>query len=227
MTKLDHTSKFPDMLLEEDYFIAHIGGGYHQFIKGIDKVFHKLEPIEEQEIIKWIYRPSILNDYSISESSILSLCFNQRIIHDFLYLDIVSNPKIYNSERKRGISFDYKIGDVCLHFDGLQIEIDLTSEYNGYVTIFEGKNTKDSQSWIENFNIYQLYNPFRYYYEFKEKDRLDIKKITACYLVRQKIHNGSNIRLYNYTFQNPLDLTSIILLKKREYQLQRRDFDDS
>jgi hypothetical protein len=226
MTKLDDTSKFPDVLLKEDYFIAHIGGGYHQFINGINKVFHKFENIEDDEIINWVYRPSILNDYSISESSVLSLCFNHRIIHDFLYLDIVSNPKIYNSERKRGISFNYKIGEVDLQFEDLQIEIDLTSEYNGYVTVFEGKNTRDSKSWLENFKIYQLYNPFRYYRELQEKERLDIKKITTCFLVRQKNQEGSNIRLYNYTFKNPLDITSITLLKKREYKLKRRDFDD-
>ena len=83
ITKLDNTSKYPDILLKEDYFIAHIGQGKHCFIKGLNKVFHEFEPINEDEVVKWPYRPSILNDFSISESSVLSLCFNHRIIHDF------------------------------------------------------------------------------------------------------------------------------------------------
>jgi hypothetical protein len=230
MTKLDNTDKFPDILLKEDYFIAHIGDGIHQFVKGINKVFHEFEKIEEDEIIKWPYRPSILNDFSESESSVLSLCFNHRIIHDFLYQDIVSNPKIYNSERKKGISFKYRIGDVEMSFENLQIEIDLTSENYGFVTVFEGKNTKNStknsDSWIKNFNIFQLYNPFRYYYELQQNNKIKIKKLTACYLVRQKNDGNSIIRLFNYIFEDPFDITSIKLVKKNEYILERRQLND-
>ena len=226
MTKLDSTEKFPDILLNEDYFIAHMGNGLHQFIRGINKVFHEFEKIEEGEAIKWAYRPSILNDFSESESSVLSLCFNHRIIHDFLYQDIVANPKVYNSERKRGVSFKYKIGDVETSFENLQIEIDLTSENYGFVTVFEGKNTKNSDSWMKNFNIFQLYNPFRYYYELKENNKIEIKKLTACYLVRQKNENGSIIRLFNYIFEDPKDITSIKVIKKNEYILERRHFND-
>ncbi|MHB8282862.1 MAG: type II restriction enzyme [bacterium] len=232
MTKLDNTKKFPDILLKEDYFIAHIGNGKHQFVRDINKVFHEFEEIQDNEIIKWPYRPSILNDFSESESSVLSLCFNQRIMHDFLYQDIVSNPKIYNSERKKGVSFNYKIGDLELSFENLQIEIDLTTENNGFVTVFEGKNAGNSISvspsynWLKNFNIFQLYNPFRYYYELKERNKLNIKKLTACYLIRQKTENGSIIRLYNYIFEDPINITSIKLVKKNEYILGRRALND-
>jgi hypothetical protein len=52
-----------------------------------------------------------------------------------------------------------------------------------------------------------------------------IKKLTACYLVRQKIKLDSNVRLYNYTFENPLDITTIKLLKKREYRLKKKEFE--
>jgi hypothetical protein len=104
----------------------------------------------------------------------------------------------------------------------LQIEIDLTLEHEGYVTIFEGKN--NNNQWLKNFNVYQLYNPFRYYYELQQKNKLKIKKLTACYLLRQKIDCNSIVRLYNYTFIDPLDMTSIKLLKNKEYRLNRKDF---
>lgn len=226
ITKLDNIEKFPEILKKEDYCIIHLGGGKHQFIKGINNIYHKFEKINKDEIIKWPYRPSILNDFSVSESSVLSLCFNHRIIHDFLYHDIVANPKVYNSERKNKVSFDYKIGNVSMKFENLQIEIDLTIEHNGYVTIFEGKNAINSNRWLDNFNIFQLYNAFRYYFEIKKTKKIDIKKITACYLIRQKRNKDSVVRLYNYTFENPVDIATIKLLKKREYILEKRDFDE-
>ena len=34
-TKLDDTSKFPPLMKDLDYFLIHIGNGYHQFVKGI------------------------------------------------------------------------------------------------------------------------------------------------------------------------------------------------
>jgi hypothetical protein len=222
ITKLDNTSKYPDILIKEDYFIAHIGKGRHCFIRGLNKIFHEFETINDDEVIKWPYRPSILNDFSISESSVLSLCFNHRIIHDFLYQDIAANPKIYNSERKRGVSFNYFIGNLEMSFENLQIEIDLTMENYGFVTVFEGKNTIDSNNWIKNFNIFQLYNPYRYYHNLKLAKKLDIKKLTACHLVRLKTLNGSRVRLYNYIFENPEDITSIKLIQKNEYVLERR-----
>ena len=226
MTKIDDVSKLPETIVKANYFIVHLGGGRHKFVKGIDKVYHTFEKIDNNEIVEWQYRPSILNDFSISESGILSLANNHRILHDFLYQDYVGVvPKMYNSERKRGASFEYFIENEKFEFKNLQVEIDLTLENTGYVTVFEGKNAKPNQ-WIENFNIYQLYNPFRYYYNLKQNNKLNIKKLTACYLVRQKNKDNSIVRLYNYTFGNPLDITSIKLLKKKEYLLKRKEFEN-
>lgn len=226
ITKLDSTDKYPDLLKDEDYFLVHLGDGKHQFIKGFNNIFHKFEEISDNEIIEWPYRPSVLNDYSTSESSVLSLCYNHRIIHDFLYQDIVANPKIYNSERKRGVTFKYYINQREHEFINLQIEIDLTTEYNGYVTVFEGKNTNKGEEWLKDFNIFQIYNPYRYYYELQKNKKLDIKKLTACYLVRKKLKDISYIRLYNYIFENPLDITSIKLISKNQYNLKKRKFDE-
>jgi hypothetical protein len=226
MTKIDELSKLPDKLIKEGYAIIHLGGGKHKFIKPVDKIYHSFENIDDNEIIEWPYRPSILNDYSASEASILSLANNHRILHDFLYQDFSAAPKMYNSERKRVGGFDYFIGAEKLQSRDLQIEIDLTIEHNGYVTVFEGKNARPNK-WIENFNVYQLYNPFRYYHELRQSDRLAIKRLSACYLVKQNNNNeDTNIRLYNYTFENPLDMATIKIMKKKEYRLKKRRLED-
>ncbi|MCW3134124.1 MAG: hypothetical protein N2V78_07355 [Methanophagales archaeon] len=42
-----------------------------------------------------------LNEFDTSESNILSVASNQRIIHDFLYEDIVASPKVYSARRTK------------------------------------------------------------------------------------------------------------------------------
>jgi heme oxygenase len=48
--------------------------------------YHCFEPIGATETFDWKYRQSILNELDASESNILSVASNQRIIHDFLQL---------------------------------------------------------------------------------------------------------------------------------------------
>ncbi len=98
VTKLDNTGKFPEILLAHDYFLVHLGEGRHQFVKGITFGFHEFEKIEQ--VVDWEYRKSLLNEFDTSESNILSVGFNQRIIHDFLYEDIVAKPKYIMQEEQ-------------------------------------------------------------------------------------------------------------------------------
>jgi hypothetical protein len=51
ITKIDDMSKLPESVIKADYFIAHLGNGKHKFIKGIDKIYHSFEKIENDEII--------------------------------------------------------------------------------------------------------------------------------------------------------------------------------
>jgi hypothetical protein len=104
--------------------------------------------------------------------------------------------------------------------NSLQIEIDLTIEKDGYVTVFEGKNIKESE--IEDFNVYQLYNPFRYYHDLKMANKLDIKEINCCYLVQDKSQVNTKINIYLYTFTNYQDISSIELLKSTSYVLNKK-----
>jgi len=214
VTKLDNTAKFPEILLKENYFLIHLGEGNHQFIKGIEKGYHEFEEITNT--VEWQYKKSMLNEFDSSESNILSVGFNQRIIHDFLYEGIIANPKIYNARRTK-TSFEYFIERDKIKAQKLQIEIDQTLELNGDVTIIEGKN-----GFPTDFAVYQIFFPFLYYEQLKEKNDLDIKRINCCYLLRKKINNNSIIRIYNYTFDNPKDITSIKILKSKQYNLVKK-----
>ncbi|MEA3475024.1 MAG: hypothetical protein U9R23_01045 [Candidatus Cloacimonadota bacterium] len=216
VTKLDDTSKFPRILLDEDYFILHLGKGRHKFIKGIKNGFHLFEAISKDNIFDWKYRKSLLNEFDKSESNILSVASNQRIIHDFLYEDIVANPKVYNARRTK-IGLSYCVGNEEIMAQSLQMEIDLTMELGGVITIFEGKN-----GFPDNFAVYQLFHPFKYYSILKKEKKLDIKQITCCYVLRKKEKGSSIFRLYNYSFADENNIGSIKFLRNAQYNLIKR-----
>jgi len=215
-TKLDDTSRFPQILLDEDYFILHLGKGRHKFVKGISNGFHVFERIDSDSIFDWKYRKSILNEFDTSESNILSVASNQRIIHDFLYEDIVASPKVYNARRTK-MNISYRVGEEEIIASNLQMEMDLTMELGRVVTVFEGKN-----GFPKDFAIYQLFHPFKYYSTLKKERKLEVELITCCYILRKREREGSILKLYNYTFEDENDLSSIKLLKDAQYNLVKR-----
>lgn len=215
-TKIDDTSKFPEILKSKDYFILHLGEGKHKFVKGIKNGFHDFEQIDKKEVFDWKYRKSLLNEFDTSESNILSVANNQRIIHDFIYEDIVASPKVYNSRRTK-MDLSYYVGNEKIMSRQLQMEIDLTMELHGVVTVFEGKN-----GYPENFAVYQLFHPYKYYAKLKSEKKLRVEMITCCYVLRKRNAGISTLRVYNYTFLDEDNMGSIKLLKKAQYNLVRR-----
>ncbi|HEC1542208.1 TPA: hypothetical protein R1X41_001751 [Campylobacter upsaliensis] len=213
ITKLDSSEKLPQSFIDEDICILHLGRGYHQFIKGIDKLYHPFEAL--QQGINWQYKKSLLNEYNDSESNILSVANNQRILHHFLFgedlefenLSIENRPKTYFPHRTK-TTLNYFFDIQKIEAKNQQIEIDLTLECNGVIGIFEAKNGEP-----KDFNIYQIYHPFLYYYN----SGLNFKKIICVYLVRK----NESLKLWAYTFSEPLRLDSIVFLKSCEYVLVR------
>lgn len=97
------------------------------------------------------------------------------------------------------------------------MEIDLTMELQGVVTVFEAKN-----GFPKDFAVYQIYHPFKYYAKLKRQKRLQLESITCCYVLREREKGDSTLRLYDYTFDDEDDMTSIRLLKGAQYNLVRR-----
>lgn len=216
MTKIDQKDLLPDELLEADYGVVHLGRGRHQFIRGLHYIYHDFEPIHTT--YDWEYHPSLLNQLNSSESNILSVANNQRILHHFLFgldkefamLDSQNRPKTYFPHRTK-TSLHYQYGETQVFLDNVQMEIDLTIEYQGTVGVFEAKNG-DQQS----FAVYQLFHPFLYY---KNAPQANIKEVVCVYLIRRYIKGNMLLDLRAYTFENPLDIRSIIFQKSCRYRL--------
>ncbi len=223
-TKWDTSAALPDELREDDVFPVHLGQGRHQFVTGIEIGYHRFEDVPEECRIQWPYRRSMLNNVNTSESNTLSVAYNQHIIHDFLYNDIVASPKSYGSNRTH-IPLDYRIGLVSICVSRIQVEIDFTMEYQGVVTVFEAKNGAPA-----DFNVFQLFNPLRYYLHLIDTEDLKPAEVLiaaectknpvvqCCYLLRE----GETLRLYLYTFTDPQDPGSIHLERNAEYTLVER-----
>ena len=210
-TKIDSSAGLPDTLIEDDAFVVHLGHGSHQFVFGIASGYHEFEPIPDNRKYQWPYRRSMLNNINTSESNILSVGYNQRIIHDFLYEDIAASPKVYGSNRTH-IPLDYRIGSDEINVRRVQVEIDFTVEHQGQITVFEAKNGEPM-----DFNVFQLFNPFRYYLRVTEN--LSVSSIQCCYLLRPK---ADKLQLYLYEFTDSRNPGSIELIRNAEYTLVER-----
>ncbi len=212
-TKIDRRELLPQELIVQGYSVHHLGVGLHKFVKGIEYSYHDFEDIALEDCVTKKYKGSILNEVNSSESNILSLINNQKILHSFLYDDENAQPKTYNAHRTKD-SFNYKVGDELINLNKLQIEIDMTCEYNGEVTIFEAKSNLSG-----NFAVYQIFHPFVYYQRLNRKKNLGIKKVNCCYVLKKSYPTYTLVRMYLYTFTDDYQLSSLKLIKSKEYKL--------
>jgi hypothetical protein len=222
VTKLDQIELLPQELRQRDYAVIHLGSGQHKFVQGISRIYHHFEPIVQN--IDWHYQRSLLNKYNSSESNVLSVANNQRILHHFLFgldrefsnLTIEKRPKTYFPHRTK-MNLEYTIDNESVRLNNIQMEIDLTIEYDGHIGVFEAKVGQAT-----SFSVYQLYHPFLYYYLAKEKIGAHIKSITGVYLTQQR--NAPHLlNLWAYTFSQPKEMTSLHLIKSATYTLVESD----
>lgn len=221
-TKVDSREILPQSIRQKGYCIAHIGRGRHRFIPELQNWYHDFETILPEEVIEWRYRKSLLNDIDRGEASALSLAFNQHILHDFIYEDVVASPKIYVPGRSR-TTIEYTVGSTHVKAENQQLEMDMVLEYQGTVTVIEAKNKAFSS--FTNFAVYQLFYPIKYYLNRAKDRKISIPHINACYVLRQASSRASGVikvRLYLYEFADPDRLDSIRLVRKAEYHLKQR-----
>ena len=224
-THIDSSAGLSPLMQKENLAFVHLGTNKatkdvasHALIRGSENCFHSFENILHNDTTFRKYQPRPLDQLNSSEANILSLIHNHGILKDFLYpQDSKASPHMYMSHRTRVIP-NYKINRVSVPANLVQIEIDMTQEYHGQVTVFEGKNWQAKRN---DFAIYQLFMPFRYYYQRMIKGDISIQTIDCCYVVRKQFKNGSDIMAYLYSFREPEEMTSIYLKKAHKYELRQ------
>ena len=229
-THIDTAKGRSPRLVGEGLSIIHLGnhregGGKrasarHAFVR-TDALFHDFETISEEKTHDLRFRPRPLDEINTSESNILSLAYNQGIVNRVLYpTDLRANPSIYMAHRTR-MTPNYTVGGVALPFGEVQLEVDMTVEHEGHITVFEAKNWSAKRS---DFAVYQLFLPYHLYSRKAEHDAR-IKSIDCCYLVRKPLNKsqggGSEIEVRRYTFDDPTDILSIRCLDAQRWRLKR------
>ena len=223
-THIDTSKKLSPRMVQEDLALLHLGtpvgekSAHHMFVRGIENIYQPLPFIENESKID--YKPGPLDQLNTSESNILSMLHNHNILLDFLYPNQTkSKPHMYMSHRTK-YSPRFKIGSLDVHCNKLQIEIDMTLEDKGSITVFEAKNWTSGRN---DFAVYQLYHPFLHYYSLMKAGEIDVQEVNCCYAVRKKTSDGVQIEIYLFTFDEHLDMSSIRLLRSHSYLLIKKN----
>jgi hypothetical protein len=226
VSKMDNSANLPPEFVQHDLFVVNLGGGRHQVVKGINLGYHKLEPVPPERVRNWEYKPSILDATDISEAGILSIAFNQQIISHFLYKDRTVPLRIHLNRRTRAKdynTFSYKIGDEEVNVKQLQIEMDFIVEKNGHLALAEAKCKGTSLP--DDFAVVQIYLPYRRLLNMLG-EQLTGRKLRNLFIIQYVLPDGMQaIRVYEYTFEDPLNMGSIKFVNNAEYRLEMKGDD--
>ncbi|MDD6396176.1 MAG: transcriptional regulator [Firmicutes bacterium] len=208
MAKFDHTINLPKIFAENKLSILPVTRG--DYVISHFDAYHKFETADTA--ITKVSIPSHIQslDYNniTSEAFALNCAAAAGIIEDFTDDEQII-PTV--SGRMSSDYFHFNIMDtlskkhrevVVYHS---QIEIDAAYEGIRYLSLFEAKRDLS-----EDFLIRQLYYPYRTWRNSVEKD---VKTIFLVY------SNGI-YRLYQYKFENPMDYSSLVLVKQRNYTIE-------
>lgn len=205
MAKFDHTINLPKLFKQNKLSILPITRG--DYIISHFDAYHKFEPVSNEvtRISLPFYIQSLNVDYITSESIALNCAYVSGILADFLE-DEQLVPTVCG--RMGSGIFDFKIRDVhyrnnrTVKVHNSQIEIDAGYEGLQKLALIEAKRDLS-----DDFLVRQLYYPFRTW-----SDRVN-KAVKPIFLV----YSNGIFHLYEYQFVNPIEYSSLMLVKQKNY----------
>ncbi|MHA1248048.1 MAG: DUF6997 domain-containing protein [Candidatus Thorarchaeota archaeon] len=228
--KHDTSRTLPDELVAEGYFIVHLGKGRHAFVRGGRCGFngyHSFENIPQKHRVEWFYRESLIDAITRSEAQTISTLYNEGIIADFLRGDRNADVLIHVGRRAK-TSFSCKVCE-GLQFTAksVQLEIDALFEIMPWgssppvIATVEAKKTDAIE-----FEVRQLYTAMRYLHNFVANGTFPKEtEIHNLYVVTDspsspRSKSWFHARIYDYRFDDVDRISSIKLVKAKEYQLK-------
>lgn len=208
MAKFDHTINLPKLFMQNKLSILPITRG--DYIISHFDAYHKFEPVlnEITKISLPYYIQSLNVDSITSEAVALNCAYVSGIIADFLD-DEQLVPTV--SGRMGSGNFEFEINDTKYKINRIvkvhnsQIEIDAGYEGLQKLALIEAKRDLS-----DDFLVRQLYYPFR---TWSERVNKAVKPIFLVY------SNGI-FHLYEYQFVNPMEYSSLMLVKQKNYTVE-------
>jgi len=186
LAKMDTFDSRPEIFKVNNIFMISIENGKYALIK--ENIYIKL-PKNDSYIRKIEKKTdSLILDIGNSEISMLDNLLYNGILTQLIGEDIKYGPLLGGRHR---CSFSAKLGNETLNIKGSQYETDGCYETENYICIVEAKSIE-----CTNFNIRQLYFPFREIY----KKIGDKKKIIALFIYKDK---KNIINIYKFKWNNP------------------------
>lgn len=212
MAKWDYTDSLPVIFKETKINILPISRG--TYLLGQFLLYEKFpEDIDTVTDITTIHLDDFetINIKNISsEATAINILQLSGILEDFLKLP--EKERLHNTFNGRMSSgeFDFKVNtiknkSIKIEVKNAQIEIDGGFESENNVVILEAKNSLNS-----DFNIRQLYYPYRLWYD---KVKKPIRLIFSIY-------SNKIFRLFEYKFKDKGNYSSIELVAKKNYSLE-------
>jgi hypothetical protein len=154
---------------------------------------------------------SIVLTIGDSETSILNRLLCNGVLNEVIGEDIKYGPLLGGRLRcgRINMPIPISIGSIDLEIRGPQFETDGCYETDNYVCIVEAKSIK-----CTNFNVRQLYFPYRVVY-----DRVKDKKEIIC-LFTFKDDKTNIIHIYKYKWGNPDKMLDIIFIESYKYKIE-------
>lgn len=204
MAKFDHRKNLPTAFKREGLGILPVTRG--EYVIGPFELFTKLPdpvldiPPARASLPGWLQ--SVAPESIASEPVALNCAWASGVLQRFLGEERLV-PTL--SGRMGARPFSFKVGGNDVAVDGAQIEIDAAYEGDGCVAVFEAK-----MDLAEDFIVRQLYYPFRHLSAMGLS-----KPVRTVFLT----YSGGVFDLAEYSFGNPLDYNSALLVRRERHAL--------
>jgi hypothetical protein len=213
LCKQDTREKRPDILQKHGIYCLSIRNG--TYLLTHTDIYHTLDFQEKPEPTRISKNTdSIVLAMGNSETSMLD---NLRYSGVFESPEYLGEPIRYGpllSGRHR-CSFRMLVGDTNskkkkrLEINGCQFETDSCYESDHRILVIEAKSGTN-----QSFNLRQLYFPYRNIYDHNQTSK-STKEILPIYV---QIDPHQTIHIWKYTFDNPIEMTSIRCVSYRTYR---------
>lgn len=209
MTKWDSSEVLPQVLKQNNINMLPISRS--AYIMGKFKLYEPLPALNESVVDMTRFKvpeyESLDINFINSESNAINVLLLSRILDDFLEEE--DNVETFNGRMGTG-QFSFVVNGIDdksykVDVDRAQLEIDGGLENEHSVVIIEAKNVVYS-----DFHIRQLYYPFRLW---SKKVNKPIRLVFSQY-------TNQIFRLFEYTFEDENDYSSIKLVRVKNYTFQ-------
>lgn len=201
--KTDSRKELPSILRENDFFVLPVKNGLYRLVKGDG--FHDLEPISDEiSFFDSQLDFQMVTGGSMGESKYMQYAYNSGLISNFTGVDDLF---LTDTGRFRATNFDFFVDGIGpISQEGTQVQVDGLFEGKDKIVIIETKARI-----LANFNIRQIYYPYRHYLKTTNK------KIINLFMIIDP--NTEIYHLWEYVFEDEKDYSSIFLKKSKRYRI--------